>query len=138
MSENKSVARRYLEEVVSQGRVEMIDEVCAEDYIEYDPAWPGGQASRDHIKQAIPMYKKVLPDLLCKVEDLVAEGDKVAVFWKFSGTNLGELRGQPATGRHGEVACMTLMRFRDGKAVEARTCYDLGGLRQQLGITTAG
>jgi len=138
MSENKSVARRYLEEVVSQGRVEMIDEVCAEDYIEYDPAWPGGQASRDHIKQAIPMYKKVLPDLLCKVEDLVAEGDKVAVFWKFSGTNLGELRGQPATGKRGEVACMTLMRFRDGKAVEARTCYDLGGLRQQLGITTTG
>ena len=89
MSENKSVARRYLEEVVSQGRVEMIDEVCAEDYIEYDPAWPGGQASRDHIKQAIPMYKKVLPDLLCRVEDLVAEGDRLT--W---------LEGARISGRH--------------------------------------
>ena len=136
MSDNKSVVRRYVEEILSQGRADAIDEVCAEDYVEYDPAWPGGQANRDHIRQAIPMYKKVFPDLLCTVEDVVAEGDKVAMYWKCSGTNLGELRGRPPTGKHGEVDVMTLMRFRDGKAVEARSCYDLSAFRQQLGIPT--
>ena len=136
MSDNKSVVRRYIEEILSQGRADAIDEVCAEDYVEYDPAWPGGQASRDHIRQAIPMYKKAFPDLLCTVEDLVAEGEKVAVYWRISATNLGELWGRPPTGKHGEVDVMTLMRLRDGKAVEARSCYDLTAFRRQVGITT--
>jgi steroid delta-isomerase-like uncharacterized protein len=136
MSDNKSVVRRYLEEVISQGKADAIDEVCAEDYIEYDPAWPGGKATRDQIKRAIPMYKRAFPDMLCTVEDVIAEGEKVAVYWRFSCTNLGELRGQPPTGKHGEVDVLTLMRVRDGKAVEARSCYDLSALRQQLGITT--
>jgi predicted ester cyclase len=82
------------------------------------------------------MYKKAFPDLLCTVEDVVAEGEKVAVYWKISATNLGELWGRPPTGKHGEVDVMTLMRLRDGKAVEGRSCYDLIAFRQQVGITT--
>ena len=82
------------------------------------------------------MYKKAFPDLLCTVEDMVAEGEKVAVYWKISATNLGELWGQPPTGKHGEVDLITLMRLRDGKAVEARSCYDLTAFRRQVGITT--
>jgi hypothetical protein len=51
----------------------------------------------------------------------------VAVYWRLTATNL-------ATGKHGEIDGMTLMRVSNGKAVEARTCWDVTGFRQQLGM----
>lgn len=138
MSEqNKAVVRRWLEEALNQGKVEVLDEICTDDYVEYDPAYPGGHLRRDQVKQAIPIYRSAYPDLRFGIEDMIAEGDKVAVYWTLTGTNLGEFRGMPPTGKRAEADGMTLVRLRDGKSVEARSCWDATGLRQRIGTPAA-
>ena len=58
MTDNKSVVRRYLDEAWSQGKLAVVDQVCAEEYVEYDPNYPGGHLGRDGVKQAIAMFRK--------------------------------------------------------------------------------
>jgi len=135
MSEqNQAVARRWLEEAWNLGSVGVLDEICADDYIEYDPAYPGGRLPREGVKQAIPVARSAFPDLTFVIKDMVAEGDKVAVYWTATGTFLGPVNGLPPTGKRGEIDCMTLIRLRDGKAIEARSCWDLADWRQQVGL----
>jgi steroid delta-isomerase-like uncharacterized protein len=134
MSDAKTIVRRWLEEAYTQGRPEVLDEICADAYVEHDPAFPGGQLGREGIKQAIPAYKQAYPDLGFAIHDLIAEGDMAAVRWTISGTNLGEFRGHPATGKRGQADGMTLMRVRDGKAVEAHSFWDYRAFRQQVGV----
>lgn len=134
MSEqNKAVVRRWLEEAFNQGKVQVLDEICADDYVEYDPAYPGGQLRRDGVKQAIPMYRSAFPDIRFVIEDMIAEGDKVAVYWILTATNLGAFRGMPPTGKRGEAEGITLVRLRNGKSIEARSCWDVTGFRQRVG-----
>jgi steroid delta-isomerase-like uncharacterized protein len=130
--ENKALVHRYLD-LWNLGRPELIGEVCADDYVEYDPAYPGGKIDRDGVKQLIAMYKVAFPDLQFVVLDLIAEAGNVAVYWRMAGTNQGEFRGQPPTGQHGETEGMTLMRFRDGMLFESRTFWDPSGFRRQVG-----
>ena len=126
MNANEAVARAWLE-AWNRGAPEALDAVCADNYIEYDPASPTGRLDRDGAKRAIAMYKTASPDLQFTVQDTVAANDKVAVYWRLTATNL-------ATGKHGETDGMTLMRVSNGQAVEARTCWDVTGFRQQLGM----
>lgn len=134
--ENKALVHRYLD-LWNLDRPEMIDKVCTDDYLEYDPAYPDGKITRDGVVQLITMYKLAFPDLQFVVLDLVAEADNVAVRWRMAGTNQGEFRGQPPTGRHGETEGMTLMRVRDGKLFESRTFWDPSGFRRQVGSEAA-
>jgi len=134
MSEqNKAIVRRWLEEVLNQGKVDVLDEICAHDYVEYDPAYPGGHLGRDELKQAIPIYRSAYPDLRFVIENMIAEADNVAVYWTMTGTHLGAFRGMPPTGKRVEADGMTLVRLRNGKSVEARSCWDATGLRQRIG-----
>ena len=57
-----------------------------------------------------------------------AEGDKVAVYWTMTATNLGAFRGIPPTGKRAEAEGMTLVRLRDDKSIKARSCWDATGL----------
>ena len=134
--ENKALVHRYLD-LWNLGKPELIDEVCADDYLEYDPAYPDGKINRDGVKQLITMYKLAFPDLHFAVLDAIGEAENVAVHWRMAGTNRGEFRGQPPTGQHGESEGMTLMRVRDGKLFESRTFWDPSGFRRQVGTEAA-
>ena len=132
--QNKAVVRRWLEEVLNQGKVEVLDEICADAYVEYDPAFPGGHLRREELKQAIPVYRSAYPDLRFVIEDMIAEADNVAVYWAMSGTHLGGFRGMPPTGKHVEADGMTPVRLRNGISIEARSFWDATGLRQKIGV----
>ena len=126
MNTNEAVARAWLD-AWNRGTPDALDGVLADDYIEYDPASPTGRMDRDGVKHAITIYKAASSDAAFTVLDTVEANDKVAVYWRLTATNL-------ATGKHAEADCMTLMRVTNGKAVEARTCWDVTGFRQQLGM----
>jgi predicted ester cyclase len=85
------------------------------------------------LKQTIPICRSAFPDLRFVIEDMIAESDKVAVYWTLTATNLGSFRGMPPTGNRAEAEGMTLVRLRNGKPIEARSCWDTTGLRQQIG-----
>ncbi len=80
-------------------------------------------------------YRNAFPDVTINVDDMVAEGDKVAVRWSGAGTHLGD--GQPglaATGRPVQFQGMNIVRIEDGKLVEGWNLFDQLGMLQQLGV----
>ena len=134
MSEaNKSVVRRFYEEVFVRGNLDLIDEISAPDFVDHNPA-PGQAPGIEGIKQALTEYRSAFPDLEITVEDMIAEGDKVAARITATGTHKGEFAGIPATGRRATISVIDIVRVVDGKAVERWGVEDNMGLMQQLGV----
>ena len=133
--ENKQVSRRLAEEAFGQGRFEVIDELVADDFVNRDTSIPPGVGSdREGLKQLAQGYVAAFPDMELKVEDQVAEGDKVVSRWSARGTHKGELLGIPPTGKQATVTGITIDRLESGKIVESWNNWDTLGLLQQLGV----
>jgi steroid delta-isomerase-like uncharacterized protein len=77
------------------------------------------------------------PDFRLVVEDLVAEGDRVAARWSFQGTHQGMFLGIPPTGKPVRMAAIEVNRVADGKVAEHWVALDQLGLLQQLGAIPA-
>ena len=86
------------------------------------------------IKQIFAALRSGFPDFQTTIEDLIAEGDKVAVRISWQGTHKGELMGIPPTGKHVKVTEMQIYRMTDGKIIERWVETDVFGMMQQLGI----
>ena len=128
---NKALTLRYWEEVANKGNLDLIEEICAPDYVchevDQDICGPEG------VRQFIFMLRAAFPDLHVTVEDVIAEGDKIVQRWTGRGTHQGELMGIPPTGNRVSVAGITISRFKDGKVSEEWEVYDMMGMMQQLG-----
>jgi steroid delta-isomerase-like uncharacterized protein len=77
------------------------------------------------------------PDSNFIIDDVIAEGDKVAVRHRLQGTHQAELQGAPATGKQVEVNGIVIFRIEDGKVAEAWLNADIMGMMQQLGVVPA-
>ena len=134
MADLKQLTRKYLDEVWSQGRLELVDELVAADCVTHDPAAPGGEIrGLDGIKELVSMYRNAFPDTEFEINDLILEGNKVAARITASGTQKGALMGIEPTGKRVSVAGTVITHFRDGKQVESWASYDQLGMLQQLG-----
>jgi len=131
VEENKALLRRYGEEVFGKGNVALSDEFLSPDYVHHDPGVPPGREGRIQMAE---MHRTAWSDLDFTVEDLVAEGDKVAFRWTISGTHVGEWMGIPPTGKRVTWSGIGIHRIVDGKIVESWDMVDNLGLMQQLGI----
>jgi predicted ester cyclase len=78
IDESKMMVRGFFDELWNAKRLDRIDELVARDYIDGNPL-PGQAPGLDGAKQKWAMYFAGIPDLSAKIEDLVAEGDKVVV-----------------------------------------------------------
>jgi steroid delta-isomerase-like uncharacterized protein len=129
---NKALTLRYWEEVANKGNLDLIEEICAPDYVchEVDQDIRGPEG----VRQFISMLRAAFPDLHVTVEDVIAEGEKIVQRWTGRGTHQGELMGIPPTGNRVSVAGITISRFKDGKVSEEWEVYDMMGMMQQLGV----
>jgi predicted ester cyclase len=119
---NKAVVRRLVAEVLSGGRMDVVDELYATDQAEEAKAW-------------IAPFLKSFPDTQMEIIDLIAEGDRVAARFTCSGTHTGEWLGHAATGRRFELIDeAAIYRFRDGRIVESWGVEDTLGRLEQLGL----
>lgn len=135
--ENKAVARRVVEEAFARGKLDVLDEIVDPGYVGHDPASPEEIRGPEGVKQLIQGYRSAFPDLEIRIEDQVAEGDRVASRWSARGTHQGELFGIPATGKESRVSGITIDRIQNGKIVESHDNWDTFGLMQQLGVVEA-
>jgi steroid delta-isomerase-like uncharacterized protein len=133
--QNKTLVRRYWEEVWNQGNLAVVDELITADF-DGHPAPSDANFGRGPTgqKQFVDMYRTAFPDLRMTIEDMTAEGDRVAVRWTARGTNTGEMMGMPATGKHATVTGMFLNRLAAGKIAEGWGNFDALGMLQQLGV----
>jgi predicted ester cyclase len=132
--ENKTTARRILEEAFGKGDLKVIDQCIASSHVDHDPAnppsMPNGPAG---IKMIVQTYRGAYPDLRMTIDDQIAEGDRVVTRWTARGTHQGPLGEIAPTGRKVTVTGITIDRLLGGKIAESWTTWDYAGMLQQLG-----
>lgn len=133
MDANKKASRRILEEIFGAGKYDLADELLQAKAIGHDPALPGPVLGPEGLKESARAYRAAFPDLKLTVEEVVGDGDLVAIRWSAHGTQKGELFGVAATGKQATVTGITIDRYTDGKLAESWTNWDTLGLLQQLG-----
>jgi predicted ester cyclase len=101
--QNKEVVRRYIEDCLNGGKMDLIDEIFSPAMREKVKAFHAGDGGEGPF-----------PDGLEEIKDLVAEGDKVMARWIFRATHTGEFLGIPATGKKIEVTGYSVYYFKDG------------------------
>jgi steroid delta-isomerase-like uncharacterized protein len=132
--QNKLTSRRVFDEVFSQGRYELLDQILTPDFVMHDPAIPMEGTGPRAMRGVVEMIRTGFPDLRMMVEDQVAERDRVMTRWSARATHRGPFMGKPATNRSATVTGVTIDRYQNGKVVESWTNWDSAGLMQQLGI----
>jgi steroid delta-isomerase-like uncharacterized protein len=122
---NKAVAMRVFDEIFNQGKFQVADEIYAPDFQNH-----GLHRSVDlkTDQEAVHAEKKAFPDLRMSVQEIIAEGDKVAVLWTFQGTHSRSgYEGLPATGTRVQVRGITIWRIVDGRILEEWSSFDETG-----------
>jgi predicted ester cyclase len=135
--ESKAVVQRFNElfgESWRTGDVVILDEVLAPDFVYHSPGAPPDLGG---FKQSLLMLSAGLHDLRYSVEDLFAEGDKVADRLTWQATHQGELMDIPPTGNTVMGTEIHISRIADGKIVERWGQGDNLGMMRQLGVVPA-
>lgn len=130
--ENKAVIRCFIEEVNHRGEKTAVEQFLAPDYLDHS-APPGLPLGPHGWRILRARFFKAFSNLHITIEDMVAEGDWVAVRFVMRATHIDELMGIPPTGRQIMLTGLDLNRFKDGKIAERRGNQDDLGLMQQLG-----
>ena len=112
--ENKAIFLRFIDEI-RKGNLGIVNEVCSPNFAFHSPNhpdWPRGlEAARQLV--GAPRAGGVAQ---ATIEDIFAEGDRVAVRWTFSGIYHGETRpGSPMPGEHFTAGAISIYRFVEGK-----------------------
>ena len=129
--QNKAIAKRAFEEVLSGGRFELAEQLYAKDFVNHGIH---RDATLEEDQAALKGWHQAFSDISIVPEKLIAEGDLVAIYWIARGTNTGTGNGLPATGKKGELAGITIWRIVDGKIREEWSAFDQLSMMQQLGL----
>lgn len=121
-----------------KGEVDALDALLAPDYRRRSSGDDEG-LDLAAFKATITTTRASFPDLTTTIEDLVVEGDLVAVRWRSHGTHTHPFLGVPATRKAIDVYGATFATFgEDGLVHEERVTWDPRGLLSALGIITVG
>jgi predicted ester cyclase len=120
--QNKLLVRRLVEEAVNHSNLDVLDEVADGELALAARHWIGP-------------FRDSFPDFRMEIIDLIAEGEKVATYFRCSGTHLGEWMGHPPTGRRfHDVDEIYIFRVTDGKLTDAIAVEDNLARMRQLGL----
>jgi len=131
---NKALTIYFIEEV-NKGEaatMEAMDELFSPDFIFHSAT--GEDMGLEGLKKHLSESFSAFPDLHFTLDDMVAEGNKVASRFTMSGTHKGGFSGIPPTNRKFEVWAINIIRIVNGKCVEEWERYDTLGMMQQLGL----
>ena len=136
LDENKAVVRRFIDEVFVAGRAEAVDELVTDDFT--PQTWGAMARGRDALKQAMERVARGLADVRMTVDDVIAEGDRVAVRLTSHARQVGEFMGMPPSDREYTIEEIHVFRVRDGRIAEHWHQADFLGMMRQLGATPGG
>ena len=133
LSANKALVRQWFEEVWNQQREEMIDKLRAPDSIAVGLGHGNAEVPTDVFKNFYYNVLEAFPDLHGEIDDIIAEGDKVAARLTFTATHLGHSLGVPPTTRKVRFGCLVMARVVNGKIADAWNSVDHLGILHQVG-----
>lgn len=129
--QQKDLVRRY-QEILNSGELAALGEIVATD-ISMPTAFPGFPSGLEGARAIAAANRQMIPDFRVSIEDLIAEGDRVAAFITITGTHTRDMLGIPPTGKAFSVVGMSMFRIADGKIVEHRGVGDIVSVLQQIG-----
>jgi ketosteroid isomerase-like protein len=125
--QNKDTVRRVFEEIWSDSKIELVDELYCEAYVAHIANTPEEVRGTERFKQFIALYGAVAPDLHFQVQDQIAEADKVATRWVARGSPMGGAAEQMV------ITGISIHRLEDGKIAESWDNWDALSAIQAVG-----
>ena len=132
----KGPVQRIADEVWTGGKLELIDELVAPDFVGTSPT-DGEFHGQAGFRQLVERYHSAFSNVELKIDRIVAQGDWVASHWTARGTHTAELMGIAPTGKDVTVTGMQFDRVAGGRIVESHGLFDALGMLQQLGAVPA-
>jgi steroid delta-isomerase-like uncharacterized protein len=136
MQDNSAIVRRFVDEVINQGKMGSAEEFVWEDVVEQVPL-PGQGPGLEGLKDVLRGMRSAFPDIDFSIKEQVCEGDKVVSRFEWTGTHKAEFMGVPATGRQVRVWGVVIDRLEAGRIKDTRILMDALGLMMQLGALPA-
>ena len=134
MGEGTGLIKRFYEDVLGGGQLDLIDELTTEDLVDHEEGLPGQPSGREGVKYFISAMREAFPDIQAKaIEPTVVDGDIEAARVVLTGTHKGELMGVSPTDKTVEIESIDFVRIEDGKVAEHWGLTDTMSLMQQLG-----
>jgi steroid delta-isomerase-like uncharacterized protein len=130
--DNSAIVRRFVDEVINQGKMGSAEEFVWEDVVEQVPL-PGQGPGLEGLKDVLRGMRSAFPDIDFSIKEQVCEGDKVVSRFEWTGTHKAEFIGVPATGRQVRVWGVVIDRLEAGRIKDTRILMDALGLMMQLG-----
>jgi steroid delta-isomerase-like uncharacterized protein len=131
--DNKALVRRWVDEVWNKRNMAAIEDFLAPTYVGHASGVPDAK-DPEGFRQRHTALSTAFPDFRFTVEEIIAEGDKVALRYTLHGTHRGEFMGIAPTGKEMAWAGMTLFHIANGKIQETWLLTDLV---RQLGMLSA-
>ena len=122
---NEALALRYHNDIYQKGMLEVADEILSPNFVLHNPTLPEElRKGPDGAKKYASAVIAAIPDRKLVNEDIFAKGDKVLLRWTISGTNTGQLFGNPPTGKPYVATGFDLFRISNGKIMEMWQQYN--------------
>lgn len=128
LDQQKALVRRWIEDGFNGRNQNVVNEVFAEGLVVN-----GQPIGREGLRKSMSRHLTGFPDLHVTINDVMAEGDKVAIWYTVQGTHRGEFDGVRPTDKPVSWTGVDLFRIGGGRIVEARFLSDALGLLRQLG-----
>ena len=134
--DNATIIRRFVDEVITEGKFDSAAQYVWEDVVEQVPL-PGQGPGLEGLKDILRAMRSGFPDIVFSIQEQIAEADKVASRFEWTGTHNGAFLGIPATGRQVRVWGIVIDRLENGRIKDTRIIMDTLGLMTQLGALSA-
>jgi predicted ester cyclase len=129
---NTQTIRTLYEEVLNEGRLELLDEIAWPDHLEHNPFPQQGQGA-EGLKQRASMVRAAFNPRFT-LKHVIAEGDKVAIMWSNEGTHVGDWFGFAPTGKNVTAHGVDVFLLRDGRLAEHWDVVDITDFLAKVGV----
>jgi steroid delta-isomerase-like uncharacterized protein len=136
-TDNKQIVKRFMDECWSQGNLNTVMELVAENCRYHDPVFPSLTSGAENIKNHIQTCRNGFPDLMFTIDDTIAERDEVVVHWTGTGTHKGQFLGMPPTNKQASVTGTSIFRLEGSMIGEIWANWNLMSMLEQLGLAMA-
>jgi steroid delta-isomerase-like uncharacterized protein len=136
-SERKKLVLETWDAAWDRGEVDAFDDLLSPDYRRRSSSSDDG-LTREEFKASIVATRAAFPDLVTTIDEILEDGDRLAIRWHSKGQHDRSFLGVPATGRTVEVSGATFSRFEGGVVVEEHVTWDPRALLTALGIIHVG
>ncbi|OFX15561.1 hypothetical protein A3K71_01485 [archaeon RBG_16_50_20] len=115
--DNKTIIERFFEKVLKERNLSLLGDFVSESYVEHNPT-PDQSVGIEGVRRHIQLFFTVFSDTEYRLEDIVAEGNKVVARWTLSGMHSGDFLGMPPTGTRIETSGIDIYYLQEGKIKE--------------------